>query len=374
MIRFSGHSLVKDPPFSKIDLISCRNLLIYFDDKLQKTIMPLFHYALRPGGFLFLGPSESVGRFENVFATVDQKARLFERLPGLPTYPIPLPAGRQDPGRRAGSLESAGNAARGTDELVVSRLLDRYVPASMLLDQEGQILAAFGRLSRFFEFPVSRSNETSAASLARPGVKEQIGPLLRQANTARKRVISSKVKVITEFGSLISDIICDPVDDGRFLMVFQDTGQFTPLEEKDIIDLEPGNGHVEALERELRFAKHRLRSATDELETANEELKSSNEEMMSMNEELQSTNEELTTVNDELKNKIEQLTVANTDLRNFFDSTNLAVIVLDRNLKVRTFTKAATDIFRCSRTTVDGRFPMLPAGWRTSTTPPRYAR
>ncbi len=102
---------------------------------------------------------------------------------------------------------------------------------------------------------------------------------------------------------------------------------------------------MEALERELRSAKHRLRSATEELETANEELKSSNEEMMSMNEELQSTNEELTTVNDELKNKIEQLTIANTDLRNFFDSTSLAIIVLDRDLRVRSFTRAATEIF-----------------------------
>ena len=345
MIRFSGHSLVKDPPFSKIDLISCRNLLIYFDYKLQKTIMPLFHYALRPGGFLFLGPSESVGRFETVFASIDQKARLFERLPGLPTYPIPLPGGRQDQGRRPGGSDVQHDAARSDDETVVSRLLERYVPASMLLDQEGQIMAAFGKLSRFFDFPVSRSNETSAASLARPGVKEQIGPLLRQAHSAKKRVISSKVEVITEFGSLTTDIICDPVDDDRFLLVFQDAGQFTPLEESDLISLEPSNGHVEALERELRSAKHRLRSATEELETANEELKSSNEEMMSMNEELQSTNEELTTVNDELKNKIEQLTIANTDLRNFFDSTNLAIIVLDRNLRVRSFTRAATEIF-----------------------------
>ncbi|WP_296104482.1 CheR family methyltransferase [uncultured Agrobacterium sp.] len=345
MIRFSGHSLVKDPPFSKIDLVSCRNLLIYFDDRLQKTIMPLFHYALRPGGYLFLGPSESVGRFENVFSSIDQKARLFERQPGLPTYPIPLPGGRQDPGRKPSGSDAPNGTARNDDERVVSRLLERYVPASMLLDHEGQIMAAFGKLSPFFDFPVSRSNETSAASLARPGVKEQIGPLLRQARTAKKRVISSKIEVVTEFGSLTTDIICDPLDDDRFLLVFQDGRQFTPLEESDLIELEPSNGHVEALERELRSAKHRLRSATEELETANEELKSSNEEMMSMNEELQSTNEELTTVNDELKNKIEQLTIANTDLRNFFDSTSLAVIVLDRDLRVRSFTRAATEIF-----------------------------
>jgi two-component system, chemotaxis family, CheB/CheR fusion protein len=344
MIRFSGHSLIKDPPFSKLDLVSCRNLLIYFDDKLQKTVMPLLHYAIRPGGFLFLGSSESVGRFDNVFSVIDQKARLFERLPGSPTYPIPLPGERRDV-QRPKVTSPAPEAGEHVEELATTRLMEKYVPASVVLDDDWQIVAAYGRLSRFFEFPVSGINEASAVTLARPGVREQLGPLLRQAKTARKRVIARNVEVVTDFGTLRADIVCDPLNAGSRLVVFQEVSQFTPLDSGDLIDLEPNNDHVEGLERELRAARHRLRSATEELETANEELKSSNEEMMSMNEELQSTNEELTTVNDELKTKVDEVTVANTDLRNFFESTSLAVIVLDKHRRLRSYTKAATSLF-----------------------------
>lgn len=365
MIRFSGHSLIKDPPFSKVDLVSCRNLLIYFDDKLQKTVMPLLHYAIRPGGFLFLGSSETVGRFDSVFASVDQKARLFERLPGSPTYPIPLPGERRERRPAVTTAEVQKNSDT-IDELAASRLMERYVPASIVLDNDGQIVAAYGRLSRYFEFPVSGGSETSAATLARPGVKEQLGALVRQSRAARKRVIARNVDVMTDFGSLKTEIICDPLDDNAYLIVFQESAVFTPLELTDVAELEPGDGHVEALERELRSAKHRLRSATEELETANEELKSSNEEMMSMNEELQSTNEELTTVNDELKTKVDEITVANTDLRNFFDSTNLAVIVLDHAMRLRSYTRAATAIFPLQPTDrgrplsdVASRFPSL---------------
>ncbi len=344
MIRFSGHSLIKDPPFSKIDLVSCRNLLIYFDDSLQKTVMPLLHYAIRPGGYLFLGSSESVGRFDNVFSVINQKARLFERLPGSPTYPIPLPGDRGERGRPGLRAERA-QSFDGVEHIARARLIERYVPASVVLDGDSQIVAAYGRLGRFFEFPVSGVDVSSATTLARPGVREQIGPLVRQARAARKRVMARNVEVVTDFGTLQTDIVCDPLDGGTFLVVFQESMQFTPRDAGDLIDLEPNNAHVEELERELRLAKHRLRSATEELETANEELKSSNEEMMSMNEELQSTNEELTTVNDELKTKVDEVTVANTDLRNFFESTNLAVIVLDNQRRLRSYTKAATEIF-----------------------------
>ncbi|MBE9607066.1 PAS domain-containing protein [Acetobacteraceae bacterium H6797] len=344
MIRFSSHSLVKDPPFSRIDLLSCRNLLIYFDDRLQQSIMPLFHYALRPGGFLFLGPSESVGRFEHFFPAVDQPARLFERSPGAPSYPIDLPGNarqrlpRREQDERSGSgMADEANAAR--------RLVERYAPPSLVLDQDGVILFAFGKLSRYFEFPVTRTGGSSAITLARPGLRNVLGPLLRQARDERKRLVARDVEVETDFGIQPVEVVCDPLNDGTVLFVFRDTGPFRPANDSDLRDLDSDDDHVEALEDELRLTRHRLRSAVEELETANEELKSSNEEMMSMNEELQSTNEELSTVNDELKSKIDQLTVANSDLRNFFESTDLIVIVVDAELRIRSFTEAATSIF-----------------------------
>ncbi|MEK9212483.1 chemotaxis protein CheB [Sphingomonas sp. 2378] len=346
MIRFSNHSLVKDPPFSRIDLVSCRNLLIYFDDRLQQSVLPLLHYALRPGGYLFLGPSESVGRFDHLFPAIDSHARLFERSAASPSYPIDLPgATGRTPRRRGERGERDGGHVSSDEGVALRRIVDRYAPPSMVVDQDGGILAAFGKLSRYFTFPVTRAGGSSATTLARPGLREVMGPMLRQARDARKRIAARDVAVTTEFGIQKIEVICDPLTDGSLLFLFRDTAPFSPVEMSDLADLEPGDDHIEALEDELRLTRHRLRSTVEELETANEELKSSNEEMMSMNEELQSTNEELSTVNDELKTKVDQLTLANSDLRNFFESTDLAVVVLDRHLRVRSYTEAARSIF-----------------------------
>lgn len=345
MIRFSSHSLVKDPPFSRIDLVSCRNLLIYFDDRLQQSVVPLLHYALRPGGFLFLGPSESVGRFEHLFRPLDQSARLFERTPGAPNYPIDLPGSGRAPVSRREREGRGESASLAQETLAIRRMVERYAPPSLIVDQDGGIISAHGKLSRYFEFPVTRTGGSSAVNLARPGLRTVIGPLLRQARDEKRRVVARDVTIETDYGVQPTEVICDPLGDGSLLFVFRDSGPFRPADPADLSDLEPGDDHLEALEDELRLTRHRLRSAIEELETANEELKSSNEEMMSMNEELQSTNEELSTVNDELKSKVDQLTVANSDLRNFYESTELAVVVLDADLRVRSYTDAATSIF-----------------------------
>ncbi|CAO4178033.1 Blue-light-activated histidine kinase [Methylorubrum populi] len=345
LIRFSSHSLVKDPPFSRIDLLSCRNLLIYFDDRLQQSVLPLFHYAVRPGGYLFLGPSESVSRFEQLFPPIDQHARLFERPPGSPKYPIDLPGHARRSEARRGQHEGQ-KATPVTDEAAaVRRMLERYAPPSMVLNEDGAIIAAYGRLSRYFDFPVTRTGGTSAITLARPGLRDVIGPLLRQTRDARKRIVVRDVEVMSEYGIQQIEVVCDPLPDATMLLVLRDTGAFRPSSDPDLLEMDASGDHVDALEEELLRTRYKLRSAVEELETANEELKSSNEEMMSMNEELQSTNEELTTVNDELKSKIDQLTVANADLRNFFESTDLAVVVLDRDLRIRSFTGSAVAIF-----------------------------
>jgi two-component system, chemotaxis family, CheB/CheR fusion protein len=346
LIRFSSHSLVKDPPFSRVDLVSCRNLLIYFDERLQQSVVPLFHYAVRPGGYLFLGPSESVSRFEQLFPAIDHHARLFERSPGAPKYPIDLPgSARRGEAQPGGREARRGDPSIADETLAVRRMVERYAPPSMVLNEDGGIISAYGRLSRYFDFPVTRAGGTSAITLARPGLRDVIGPLLRQTRDARKRVVVRDVEIRSEHGTQAVELVCDPLPDGAMLLVLRDTGAFQPSSDFDLLELDAGSDHVEALEEELLRTRYKLRSAVEELETTNEELKSSNEEMMSMNEELQSTNEELSTVNDELKTKVEQLTIANADLRNFFESTDLAVVVLDRELKVRSFTAAATTIF-----------------------------
>ncbi|WP_010545261.1 CheR family methyltransferase [Sphingomonas elodea] len=345
MIRFSNHSLVKDPPFSRIDLVSCRNLLIYFDDRLQQSVMPLLHYAIRPEGYLFLGPSESIGRFDHLFPAVDHQARIFQRSPGAPNYPIDLPGSARARSPREDRHERQSGRVGAEETAAVRRLIDRYAPASLVLDQDGVIIAAYGRLGRYFDFPVTRTGGSSAIGLARPGLRNVLGPLLRAGRDQRKRVVARDVTVESEYGAQAIDVVCDPLPDGTLLFVFRETAPFRPALEDDTAELDAGDDHLDALEDELRVTRHRLRTTVEELETANEELKSSNEEMMSMNEELQSTNEELSTVNDELKSKVDQLTVANSDLRNFFESTDLAVIVLDGDLRIRSFTEAATALF-----------------------------
>lgn len=346
LIRFSNHSLVKDPPFSRIDLVSCRNLLIYFDDRLQQSVMPILHYALKPGGYLFLGPSESIGRFDHLFPALDHHARIFERSPGDPAYPIDLPASDRLTQRRRDDSSLRGTERKnGNEALAVQRLAERHAPPSMVLNQDGAVISAYGALSRYFDFPVTRTGGSNAISLAKPGLRDVLGPLLRQSRDSRKRVVARQVEVQSEYGVQPLEAICEPLPDATFLVVFKENGPFRPADGPDLAEIESGDDHMEALEEELRLTRHKLRTAVEELETANEELKSSNEEMMSMNEELQSTNEELSTVNDELKSKVDQLTLANSDLRNFFDSTDLAVIVLDRGLRIRSFTEAATGIF-----------------------------
>ncbi|MCJ7420941.1 chemotaxis protein CheB [Sphingomicrobium astaxanthinifaciens] len=346
MVRFSNHSIIKDAPFSKLDLVSCRNLLIYFGDRLQQAVIPLLHYAIVPGGYLMLGPSETIGRFDDLFQPVDQKARLFRRKGGRGVYPTHLTVGSETRATRQARRARRLRPDRGwEDDAALKRLVDRYAPAAMVLHEDGRIQSSYGRLSRYFEFPNSPTGDVSATSLARPGLRETLVPLLCEVREERSRIVAREVEVRSEFGSQRINVIADPLPDGNLLVVFRETAEFRAELDEDLVELGPNDGQVQILEDELRLARHRLRCTVEELETVNEELKSSNEEMMSMNEELQSTNEELTTVNDELKSKVDQLTVANADLRNFFESTQLAVVVLDGNLNIRSYTEAAQQLF-----------------------------
>ncbi|WP_341214411.1 chemotaxis protein CheB [uncultured Limimaricola sp.] len=344
MVRFSAHSVIKDPPFSRLSLVCCRNLFIYFGDELQSAVLPIFHYALQPDGFLFLGPSETIGRADDLFAPIDHRSRVFARKKGETRYPIHLPASSDRGSRveRSNTPIRRRHPAAGTS-LALDRLSERYARPCVVLDRDGTVIESYGRLGRYFEF--SAGSNQSAAQSARPGLREVLLPLMRQAGESRQRMIARDVEVRAEFGRQKVDVVADPLADDTMLMVFRDIGGFEVETDDDLMELGPADGQVEMLEGELQHIRRQLRDKTEELETANEELKSSNEEMMSMNEELQSTNEELSTVNDELKEKVDQLSVANDDLRNFFASTQLPVVVLDGDMRLRSYTDAALEIF-----------------------------
>ncbi|MGR3322246.1 MAG: chemotaxis protein CheB [Pseudooceanicola sp.] len=346
MIRFSVHSIVRDPPFSSIDLLSCRNLLIYFGDGLQNAALPVFHYAIKPGGVLFLGPSEALGRLEHAFKPIEHSARIFRRDNGRSEYPFSLSGRNEVMDRRRFPSETAPARRNAlSDGGATDRILSAYAPPTLRVTTAGEILRATGRLSKFLDFSQDEETNRFAPAVARPGVREPLSAITRQVARDKKRTISRGLTARSEFGQQAFDLIAEPLADGTILVVFRNTDRFEALDDDEFEELDSTDSHVQSLEDELRSTRVRLHTTVEELETANEELKSSNEEMMSMNEELQSTNEELSTVNDELKSKVDELSVANADLSNFFASTALPLVVVGRDMAIRNFTDAIQAIY-----------------------------
>ncbi|APE28072.1 chemotaxis protein CheB [Aurantiacibacter gangjinensis] len=352
MVRFSSHNLVRDPPYSKIDLLCCRNLLIYFGEELQRAVLPAFHFSLVEEGKLFLGSSESVGRFEDLFATIDQNARIFERRDAPMRYPLNFSA---NPKRRKRDVEAEPQSRprhRSLDVAALTKLAERHAPVSLLVDAEGNLLNQWGAVGKYLDFPDRGEAQLNVVRQAKSGLTEIIGPLLRDVAKQSKPKVARDVKLQSDYGEQPLAVMIDPVGSGGYLVVFRETGQLEPRDPDDFDLFERGDSEVEYLQDELQSARLSLRTTVEELETTNEELKSSNEEMMSMNEELQSTNEELTTVNDELKVKVDQVTMANADLKNFLDSTELVVLVVDEETRLRNSTEVADDLFGIGRAQV----------------------
>ncbi|WP_265500997.1 chemotaxis protein CheB [Paracoccus beibuensis] len=351
-VRFSLHSVLRDPPFARVDLISCRNLLIYLDEDLQSRVLPLFHYALRPGGFLFLGPSEGVRRESAHFAELDRPARLYQRDEMPARLPLSLPFTRSD-ADRGGIARTTGNGNGRTSHHGLAaqrRVLDRFAPAALQVSPTGEVLWTAGRLGRFLSVDPTARQPALAASIVHSGLKEPVTAALEQVASSGRAVIVRDLLARSDIGAQPVTLFVEPLPDRTILIVFQEAGLQGKAELSDDADeLRVTESRADLLEERLRLTRIELHGAVQELETANEELKSSNEEMMSMNEELQSTNEELSTVNDELKSKIDDLTAANSDLQNFFSATKIPLLVVDRDVRVRNFTAAALQIFPLRR-------------------------
>ncbi|WP_304616402.1 chemotaxis protein CheB [Paracoccus sp. (in: a-proteobacteria)] len=352
-VRFSLHSLVRDPPFNRVDLISCRNLLIYLDEDLQSRVLPLFHYALRPGGYLLLGPSEGVRREAIHFTELDRQARLYRRDEAPARLPLDLPftAARS---HKTGETQGTPRGAPVPSEIVQSaqrRVLDRHAPAALQVSRSGEVLWSSGRLARFVTVDPAARGPVLAAAVVSKGLREAVTRAIEEVTATERPLVMRDLVARSELGRQPVTLTAEPLPDRSVLLVFRETGPLAASEEgqPDYDELTLGESQSERLEEELRLTQMELRSAVEELETANEELKSSNEEMMSMNEELQSTNEELSTVNDELKSKIDDLTSANSDLQNFFSATKIPLLVVDRDIRVRNFTAAALQIFPLRR-------------------------
>ena len=347
---FSAHDLIRDPPFSRLDLISCRNLLIYLGPHLQKKLIPLFHYALRPGGYLFLGPAETLTAHRDLFRPVDVKHRLSQRLPTAVRSSALL--GRTE-GYRVGARPQEGAIPGEPDlHLVMQRIvLDEFAPKSVVANEEGQIVCASGGLEKYLGIAPG-TFQNNVVKLARPGLRVGLRAAFAEAVKTSRMVVHEHITLKTEAGIERVRLTVQPMPQlgeqtGLYLVVFQDAGpvlgpeprahQHPPAEDTDAL--------IDQLERELRTTREDLEKTIQDLEAANEEMKSSNEELLSMNEELQSANEELETSKEEIQGANEALARANSDLENLLTSTRIATVFLDDDQRIVRFTPALTAVY-----------------------------
>ena len=370
MVIFAPQNLAMDPPFTKLDLLTCRNLLIYLEADLQKRLLPLFHYSLHPGGFLVLGSAESVGPCADLFAPLPGKYRIFRRLEllrhteavtfpaitglsrdGLEAAPAPAPAAAQD-------------ADNSLQRVVEKLLLQGYAPAAVLTTSQGDILYISGKTGKFLEPAAGKAN-LNIFAMAREGLNGALYAGFTRVVREQIPVSLKAVPVGTNGGTKLVDVTLQtlaepPALQGMVLIVFTEVPP--PLQGEAPEAAKP-SGRIAArlamLAQERQQAREDLQITREEMQTAQEELKSTNEELQSTNEELQSTNEELTTskeemqsineelttVNHELNAKVEELSRASDDMKNLLNSTDIATLFLDEKLKVRRFTTQTGNIF-----------------------------
>lgn len=376
MVVFAVQDLIKDPPFSKMDLISCRNLLIYMGSSLQKKVLALFHYALNPGGVLFLGASETVGDASDMYSFIDKKWKIYRarRVETLPMTAIDLRQPALVPGKER--VEAGPDLRRpaspNVGDFTERLLLERYSPPCAVVNDKGDILYFHGKTGKYLE-PASGKAALNIIEMAREGIRLEIRTGLRKAVTQKKDVVYGGLQVKTNGGykplNLEIKYITKPEHLEELIMVVFNETAAVPEEKATKAKLrsrEKASERLSAMEYELKSTKEHLQTTIEELETSNEELKSTNEELQSSNEELQSTNEELETsreelqsaneelltVNTELQHKIDELSEANSDIVNLLASTQIATIFLSYDLRIRRFTPSATDVINIIQTDV----------------------
>jgi two-component system CheB/CheR fusion protein len=364
MCIFARQNVLADPPFSRMDLIACRNMLIYFEPVLQHKLLPMLHYSLQARGFLWLGTSETIGTFRDLFEIVDAKSKIYSRKSGAsaPAARPPRASSRAAPVRERApefSVAPAGDPQREADRI----LLQRFAPAGVLVDPELEIRHFRGDVGPYLA-PISGRATLALLRMLREGLNVAVRGAIRRAQREKKTVRVDGLRVRTETGQREVDVTVIPlaggIHEGYLLITFEPGGTAAgagtaerqppaephgPADESEIDrlrqELDSTREYLQTLLEQQEAANEELQSANEEVQSANEELQSINEELETSKEEIQSSNEELATVNDELQNRNHELSQTNDDLVNLLTSVQMPILMLGRDLRIRRFTPLA---------------------------------
>jgi two-component system CheB/CheR fusion protein len=375
-IVFAHHNIIMHPPFTKIDILSCRNLLIYMDTELQKKLLGMFYYSINPEGIMLLGSAETLGTQGHLFTPVDAKLKIFKRsgnnlIPELFDFPSSYSRNKQTIIEKQRPAKSTLNIQTLADQL----LLQHFSPAGVLVNEEGDIIYLSGRTGKYLEPPVGKANLNIFAML-REGLRNEFPSAFRKAIRKRETVILRNIRVGTNGGTQTLEVNIQWIDkpeplNGMIMIIFIDVTDITDSKKHEKKGKRILNGiRKSELEEELQRTREEVQNTLEEMQTSQEELKSTNEELQSANEELQSTNEELTTskeemqslneelqtVNAELQSKVDDFSRVNNDMKNLLNSTDIATLFLDKELNIRRYTNQATKIFKLIKSDIGRPF------------------
>lgn len=377
MVVFATQNVIKDPPFTKLDLLSCRNLMIYLEPELQNRVIPAFHYALKPGGVLFLSPSESIGNHVELFSALNRKWKFYQTTPSIASTRVVMSSGlswtKDNPNKGS---EEVTTKIKETDfaELTRRALLQSYAPASVVTNINGDILFVHGDTGKYLR-PAPGQASFNVIEMAREGLQLELRSAIVAATEKGMPTLNQEASFgsngdIIKVSFSVRPLPFADAAQGLLLVSFQELAGNKPEKPAAANAGKTATGkntalsaeqhRIEELERDLSYTKENLHATIEEQQASNEELKSTNEEMQSTNEELQSTNEELETskeelqsvneelitVNAELQNKIEQLAGMQNDMKNLLDNVNVGTIFLNDTLGIKRFTREAVRVFR----------------------------